>query len=218
MRSTLRLSATIACLFFLFVTGHSSPAVDEPVAIEILTESQNGFTVALDFQTPTLVANRHAGGDVSLRVDLPGAIPEFEAGVPVLPAISKLVVVPDGYSVRVHIKDMHEVRYDLQAYLSRDEMYNRSLRQVSQLPAVEVGEPGWMRWLRVAPVVIRPAHYEAAGHRIACADRMEIEFEFVPDGSSTGNAPDPERYWSQAFERTKIDGLGAYKPHVTADP
>lgn len=200
MRSTFLFLTTISCLFFFYAVGYASPAMGEPIAIEIMAESSSGFTVALDFQTPELIVHRQTPGVVSLRVDLPGAMPEFETDGPMLPALSKLVAVPDGYTVRARIRNMDEVRYDLESYAGRDELSSRTLRQTTRPSIVEVGEPGWMRWLRVAPVVIRPASYEAEEHQIVCADRMEIEFEFVRKGEISGNSPDRQRYWSQAFE------------------
>jgi hypothetical protein len=197
-----RLTGFAALLIVLLLTPsiYAGQITEESFGLEILTENQDGFTAAFDFQTPTIIANRYDQDVVSIRVDLPGSMPDFEQGGPALPVISRLVAVPDGYSVRARVKSIHESAYELAAYADRDEIYNRSLRSASNLPIVEVGEPGWMRWLRVAPVVIRPAVYRADEHAITCADRVEIEFEFVRDGSSIGEAPDPERYWSQAFE------------------
>ncbi|MCF7811807.1 hypothetical protein K9N50_12560, partial [bacterium] len=197
-----KLTGLTALLIVLLLTPsiYAGQIAEEAYELEVVTENQNGFTAAFEFQTPTIIANRYDQDIVSVRVDLPGSMPDFEQGGPALPVISRLVAVPDGYSVRARVSNIHESAYELAAYADRDEIYNRSLRSASSLPIVEVGEPGWMRWLRVAPVVIRPAVYRADEHTITCADRVEIEFEFVRDGSSIGEAPDPERYWSQAFE------------------
>jgi hypothetical protein len=89
--------------------------------------------------------------------------------------------------------------YSADAFIPRDES-NRSLRSMEVTPLVEVGEAGWMRSTRMAPVIIRPARYDGSSNRIEFAERMELEFHFIPDGSTTGYNPDPERYSSLDFE------------------
>ncbi|MDP8238903.1 MAG: C25 family cysteine peptidase [Candidatus Hatepunaea meridiana] len=194
------LSSIIISLLFLFTSVLASQATDEQVRIVTSAEGPNGFTVVLEFQTPTLVAGRDVNGNAKLRVDLPGAIPDFESEGPALPTVCKLVAVPDGHTVSMRISDLQEIRYDVERVISRDDMPVRTLHSTTQPPAVMVGEAGWMRWQRVVPVVIHPAQYITAEHQLACAQRMEIEFEFVPDGSYLGTTPDRDRYQSQAFE------------------
>ncbi|NQT35814.1 T9SS type A sorting domain-containing protein [bacterium] len=198
LKSTL-LTVILASLI-LSIPGFATPINDEAIRIETIVDSPNRFTVTLDFQQPTLIEGEDMNNDPKLRVDLAGTIPDFNSEGPALPVITRLIAVPDGYSVNVKIRDIQDVRYEVENIISRDRLPERNLRRVDRQPAVEVGEPVWMRWLRVAPVRIRPAHYLADEHQVACAERMEIEFEFIPDGSSTGRNPDPERYWSQAFE------------------
>jgi len=93
------------------------------------------------------------------------------------------------------------VTLSLDRVIHRLDSRTRELRQTSQPPAIEVGEPGWMRWMRIVPVIIRPAKYSPDEHQITAIERMDVDFEFIPDDSNlSNNVPDPERYWSQAFE------------------
>lgn len=200
MNLKLNLFKVILTSFILATPGFSSPIIDNAIGIETIIDNPGRFTVTLDFQQPTLIEGEDMNNDPKLRVDLAGAIPDFNSEGPALPVITRLIAVPNGYIVNVKIRDIRDVRYEVESIISRDRLPERNLRRVDRLPAVEVGEPGWMRWLRVAPVLIRPAYYLADEHQVACAERMEIEFEFIPDGSSTGRNPDPERYWSQAYE------------------
>jgi len=193
------LTVLITCLVFL-PTVDAAPVNEEPIYLEILSEGSDGFSVALNFREPTLIAGKDAQGAPLLRVDLPGTVPEFEREGPALPSITRLVAVPDGYAVRAWVRNIEENLFDVEPVIPRDRMSGRTLRRVVEPPVIEVGKPGWMRWLRVAPVVIRPARYLSDEHNVSCAGRIEIEFEFVPDNSSPGRNIDPERYWSLAFE------------------
>jgi len=201
MSSTSRLLLAIFCLLTIFMPVDGLPAaVEAPVVVEVLTEGPGGFTVSLDFRPPELCVCEDGAGDQQLWVDLPGTVTSLESEGPALPILTSLVAVPPGFRVRARIRQLREEAIDAGTVLPRDLMPERSPRQVAAPPAVEVGESGWMRWLRVAPVVIRPVRYLTGEHRILAAERMELEFEFIPDPASAGLRPDPQRYWSAAFE------------------
>ncbi len=191
----LGISAALGCL--LCATVHAAPALNNPTS-EVLSESSSGAVIAVEIPEATLsVLNRGESGD-AIAVEIPGTIPDFDQAGVVLPSITKLLEVPEGYRVAARVKNARMREYSIDAMIPRDGM-ERVLRKTEEPAAVEVGEPGWMRWLRVAPVVIRPAQYDPTTNTVQVAERMELEFEFIPDGNAGRLAPDPDRYWSLDF-------------------
>ena len=170
-----------------------------PMRVETISEASDGLTAEFSFiePEPRLMGDEEDG--YRLWFDMPGSVVDFDAEGPALPAFTRLIAVPDGYTVRFRIVSKTESEFEAEEVIPRDEM-RRTLRRIESLPAVEVGEPGWMRYLRVAPVVIHPARYNEQEHRLYSIDRMTVEFEFVPDGEFSDYTPDPDRYWSLAFD------------------
>jgi len=181
--------------------GLASPAPQNeiaPLTVRNVIENPTGVTIELDFPAGELVTIG-TGDESRLWLNTPGSIADFDAEGPALPVITKLIAVPDGYRVEARVVSRHEVVYDAERVLPRDAAL-RGVRQIASPPAVEVGDPCWIRWLRAAPVVIHPARYDAREHRIFASNSMVIEFDFIPDGTASASAPDPDRYWSQDFE------------------
>ncbi len=171
----------------------------EPMTASILSEGSTGFTARLNFADPDLRTIDDEQYGSRLWLDIPGCVIDFDAEGPALPVFTRLVAVPNGYSLRAKVTNHTETIIDAEPVLPRDQI-RRTMRSVSEKPLVEVGEAGWMRYLHVAPVVFHPARYDEGEHQIFSTDQMEVEFEFVPDGRPNVDAPDPERYGSLAFD------------------
>ena len=192
-------------LFFtLMATSISIAAIGaqwqtEPMAIQFREESRQRLTIDIDFNLGDLDIIDRQAVNQRLILNMPGSTFDFDRAGPALPQITRMIAVPDGYRVEARIIDRRDRIYEADQVLPRDRA-ERGVRQAAILPVVDVGETGWMRWLRIAPVVIRPAHYNAENHQIIAAESMRIEFNFIPDDDDASVAPDPERYWSQAFE------------------
>jgi hypothetical protein len=182
------------------ITPAFSALPDRLPVCETLQSGSDGFTVAINLPDAELKGIGDADQPGGCRIDIPGATPDFDGGGISLPALTRLIAVPDGYRAEARVVDRRDRIYEASAYMTRDAIARRELRNVYDPPPVEVGKPGWMRWLRVAPVVIHPARYLPETRQIASAERLEIEFRFVPDNSPSGITPDLERYWSQAYE------------------
>lgn len=173
-----------------------------PMEIQNLAENPDGFQVKLSFPAGELSVMEDTESGVRLRLDLPGSITDLESDGPALPVYTRMVAVPPGYRTIARVVRQEVVNYEAESVLPRDNNA-RSIRKISEtpeLPMIEVGDPIWVRWLRVVPVVVRPSRYDAENHSIAMAENLVLNFEFVPDNKPCGPAPDPERYWSQAFE------------------
>ena len=171
----------------------------EPWTIQFHEQSQERLVVDIDFNLGDLDIVDRQVEDRRLILNLQGSTFDFDTPGPAMPQITRMVAIPDGYRVEASVVSRSDRIYDVERVLPRDEVA-RQIRQVEKLPVVDVGESGWMRWLRMAPVVIRPAHYDSENHQVVAAENMRIEFNFVPDDRVTGIAPDADRYWSQTFE------------------
>jgi len=188
----------------VFILAGGSYAAEEftPIAPDVVvtSESAAGVSVTISIPSPTLsVLDRGESGQ-ALRVEIPGALPDFDEVGLALPTITKFVAVPAGYRAVAHLNATRETSYDAEALVARDNM-SRAIRSLTSTPTVEVGEAGWMRWLRIAPVVISPARYDAETHTLIVADQLDLSIEFVRDETDNVPAPDPERYWSLAYEQ-----------------
>ncbi len=179
--------------------GTALPAQDASAMIaQTISESPAGITVEFNFNRGDLQTIDN-GESTRLWYNMPGGTANFESDGPILPAFTRMIAVPVGYKVEAEVIRREETRYNAERVLPRDEMV-RDVRRVETKAAIDVGDVGWMRWMRIAPVAIHPAYYDNGNHQIVAADRMTVNFRFVPDDSPVGNIPDPERYYSLAFD------------------
>lgn len=201
MRFTALLITAVFILSSVSGYAYNPPAAVEnmPVSVQKLSETPDGLTLEIGFQTPFLQSYEDGNGQQWLMVDLPGAVPSYSGGGTALPELIRLVEVPSGYRVIARIVDSHEVEYSTDHILPRDAV-RRAARSIQQLPAVEAGDPVWIRYLHAAPVVLRPARFLPDENRVVVAERMTVEFEYVVDPTAELASPDPDRYYSEAFD------------------
>jgi len=194
------LSAAICTL----MVASSNPLLagqSDALRVEIASQKQNGFVAVFNFGSSTLKTAPDGSGNEHLWVDLPGAVLNFDHPGIAVPTFTRLVAVPEGCTVRARVND-RELRTSIVSNRLTDEIASlKSLESLPQSAEVVVGEPGWMRWLRVVPVTIRPVYYALEEHRIRSAEQLEVEFEFIPDGSGLSRASiNRERCQSIAFD------------------
>jgi len=168
------------------------------MTVSSLSQNAAGFTVELNFRSGELTV-LNQGESARLWHNIPGSVADFEAEGPALPVFARLAAVPSGYQLEAEVIDNHEIELNANVVLPRAQ-FVRDVRNVRTQSAVEVGDAGWMRWMRVAPVVIRPSHYEPADNRVVTSESMTVRFHLVPDGCPVEPTPDPTRYWSLAYE------------------
>jgi len=135
------------------------------------------------------------------RLVLPGATEQGLEGQASLPAIGRLIQVPDGNGVEIRILDMELREFDTapiapiapregEAVRVDEAYYGRDLSRLR--PTAEVGMPGIMHDLRVSPVVFHPVQYDPASGRLAVAASMTVEIVFSPAGKGA-DVPAPAR-------------------------
>jgi len=187
----------------------------EPWTIQFHEQSHERLVVDINFNLGELNILDPEATNRRLTLNLQGSTFDFDTPGPAMPHITRIIAIPDGYRVEGRVVSRTDRIFEAERVLPRDEVI-RQVRQVENLPVVDVGEAGYMRWMNVAPVVIRPAYYDGENHQVVAAENMRIEFNFVPDDKPAGIAPDPERYWSQAFE-TFFRGM-LINPNVLRNP
>jgi len=200
MRKNLLITMIVS--FGLIVQFSIGQAFDNHAAqlsVKNYHESPNGFHIDLEFPSGKLTTLVDGISGSRLYFDLPGATADFESDGPALPVFTRLIAVPPGYRVVATLDAVEEVCYSAESIQPRDQNL-RKVREVVQSPFIEIGDPVWIRWLRVVPVVIRPARYNLENHTVSVAEGIAVDFEFVPDSTPCASAPDPQRYYSQAFE------------------
>ncbi|MFC2150254.1 C25 family cysteine peptidase [Calditrichota bacterium] len=191
----------LLCFVTLLINPLGVEAASEAYQVEIMQTSESGFTADFTITKPELKIKEADDGGDRLWVDLPGATLDFESTGPALPVFTHMIAVPDGYKVRAMVKSRDNYELNASALYSNRDGENRTVRRADAKPVVEVGEAGWMRWLKVAPVVIHPAAYDYDNNIVEVASSMQVEFEFIRDfGSNTGIEIDPDRYWSASFD------------------
>lgn len=176
--------------------------VTEDLRAVVTSNNTASLSLEVTFSNPELrIYSDEEQGD-RLVVDMPGAVIDFDREGPALPGSFRLIAVPAGYSVRARVIDREETQIDVQPTIARDQM-RRSLRSAAeqQNEVVTVGEAGWMRHVRVAPVWFTPARYDAENHCVYVTERLSVEFEFYPDPNGNINSVQvDERYHSMAFD------------------
>ncbi|MBT3232049.1 MAG: T9SS type A sorting domain-containing protein [Calditrichaeota bacterium] len=188
----------VGCCMF-YGTSLAFTTETAPLSLINYIDNPNGFQIELNFPRGILTLIKETESESRLWFNTSGSIAEFESAGPALPVFTRLIAVPPGYRAVAQIISREEEIFDASSVLPKDE-YSRSIREIEQTPMLEVGDPIWIRWLRAVPIVIRPAQYNSQNHTISATERMIVEIEFLPDDEPCTYVPDPERYYSQAFE------------------
>ncbi|MBU1071699.1 hypothetical protein KKG45_00475, partial [bacterium] len=151
--------------------------------VKILQEGRDLVILQMDLNRLATERVEIGGRDFS-RLVISGAADQGTQGRPALPAISRLLQVPDGLGVAIRVVDMETRVYDTDPLapvpprdgeaIQVDEAYYK--QDLSHLqPTAEIGAPGVMRDLRVTPVVFHPVQYDPAAGKLTVAVRMIVE-------------------------------------------
>ncbi len=203
-------------------------------SVSLVDKSAAGMT--LQFMAPYLeVTPQEKQGENFQLINMPGAELDGIEGQPALPLITRLVAIPDGYTLQVKnietrsqtlagvyrpwpaqgLKDISDksLTMDNQLYLGT--------KRVDAQALVTVGQPSLLRGERVVPVRFRPVVWTASGGRLDANSEINVTFDFVAsnDGNnSNGSHLIPESFASMyeseilGYERNGqvMDGLGSY--------
>ncbi len=168
------------------------------VGVQLTAKSNQGMH--LRFQAPSLnIIAQEAEGQEYQLLNLPGAELDGPLGQPALPLFTRMVAIPDGFTLEVG--DVSSRKVDLEgtfkpwpaqdirdrgdAAIHVDQNYYLGRAVAAAPAAVSVGEPGLIRGLRVVPVHFRPVNWNPADGRATVAAEMDVELRLVP--SNDGN-------------------------------
>jgi len=203
-------------------------------AVSLLDKSSDGIT--LQFNAPYIeVTAQEKSGENFQLINMPGAELDGLEGEPALPLITRLVAIPDGFTLRVKnietnnqtlegtfnpwpaqgLKDVTDESFAI------DREYYQGAKRAGSAPLVTVGEPGLLRGERVVPVRFHPVVWNASAGQLDAASEISVSFEFVAsdDGNnSRGSRLIPESFASMyeseiiGYQRNGevMDGLGSY--------
>jgi hypothetical protein len=165
------------------------------------------------------------------RANIPGHIHTSEVGKPELPVLSRLIEVPDGYTVKVRItnvcssemkpsrKRIRGMLYPAQEGETKVTPQRRhsftldkaayAARDYPSSDTVTIESVGIVRHKKLSTVTISPVRYNPHSNRISVITSMKIEITFVPEGSSSSKSPIPE---SRLFNETIGKGVLNYNP------
>jgi hypothetical protein len=198
------LATALAVLALAATAAYGAPALvpasevspqDAP-RIEVAASDAGGLSLV--FELPLLAAERlSADGREFQSLAIPGGGLSGNVGEPGIPSFTRFLVVPDGAAASVSVtpEDVEEIAdVDLLPILDEAsqkvswnaEAYARD--DFGVLPAVEVGEPGILRGLRVVPVTFRPIEYNPVQKTLRVAGRLRVDVRFEGESLATARA------------------------------
>jgi hypothetical protein len=184
----------------------------------VLSKGPSYFEAVIEVPQPVL-APASLGGRDAVRLDLPGWTSAGVEGAPALPLRSYAVAIPEGESFSISvtgespasysdilllpfwsgaIEDLEAREYPVEA--ASDDAYSRDAALPSSL--YRAGEPCYLRDLRLVPIDVSPARYNARTGDLEVFRRLRVRVE--TSGSGAGPAlrrPDAggwERIYSAA--------------------
>jgi len=219
-------------------TEISLGADDSQLQAGVQLTGKNNQSMSLHFQAPRLeIMPQEAAGQEFQLLNIPGAELDGPVGQPALPLYTRMVAIPDGFTLevvdlssrKVPLEGSYkpwpaqDIRAKGDADIRLDSAYYLGRSLAAAPAAVSVGQPGLMRGLRVVPVYFRPVSWNPADGTTAVLAEMDVELRLVPssDGnkSSLDNRPLPEsfaRMYEQdviGFDRDAVavhEGPGTY--------
>ncbi len=232
----MNLRATALCMLILLplygiatpfqapLTWHGAPGSSEGESwsVQIITSNASGTHLILEcpgFWTQAVQQD----GETRTKVILPESGVLTEVGLPVMPAIARLLAIPDDKDPVVVI---HNVEYQTVAcdnpYLAEPiegsailESSQVEIEDIYPLNWAEVNPPGILKDYRVAQVDISPVRYDAINQELMLATRLEIEIK--TQQPSTVNLKTHHARPSEAFQplyESLIDNLDEFNTAV----
>ena len=188
----LSLSVTAALLLVAFSTRASDGLVQENEQCVRLTASDHR-SVSLEFELPEIQKQEvEREGELFEAYDVPGEGVTYEYGRPLLPAISRFVVVPPTAGLELVVRPDHPrtVRSIHPPVLCLDESLTDTggadipVRYDDGLypPVVaEMSEPSVIRGVRLVKLTTYPIQYDPASGSYIHHEHIEAEIRFTDD-------------------------------------
>jgi hypothetical protein len=203
-------------------------------SVVLADKSSSGMT--LQFKAPYVeITSQEKSGENFQLINMPGAELDGADGEPALPLITRLVAIPNGYTLRVKnvetqnqtldgnfrpwpaqgMKDISDDSFTM------DSQYYLGNKRVDSPALVTVGQPSLLRGERVVPVRFRPVVWTPSGGSLEAASEILVTFEMVASNDGNNSSAGrliPESFASMyeseiiGYERNGevMEGLGTY--------
>ncbi|MBM3327557.1 MAG: hypothetical protein FJY65_11395, partial [Calditrichaeota bacterium] len=183
-----------------------------PVNIQITVTERNSLAISLDIAEFNC-EQVSADGERLTRISLDQEASTRQAGMPELPVVTRVVMLPPRGGVRVIIDDIEthiEKSVPIDADGDADGELGRGLREVGEdgfWPAspVVVGTPAILRGVRLAAVNCYPVQYNAITKQTRFIDR--INFRLVFEGEGENEVENPDRLPLSSYAAKILDEL-----------
>lgn len=183
----------------LVLFQHSLSSLTSSSVISVVRENPGGVTLQFHLDEAQFQSREVQGHRVAW-FDLGESAPSFEENDGVaLPHIFRLVAVPPGHTVQGEVLSAQYRSLKTIDETYRDRLHRR-LREVRDSELVTIGDPGRMRYLRVAPVVINPFRLSPQNGNIEQLTQLTLNLTFIPQGDGERGELPSQRYWSPLFE------------------
>jgi hypothetical protein len=165
-------------------------------AVRVVSADATGLT--LEFELPAIDVRPIAvDGETYQAIDFEGAGSEGEVGEPMLPVLSRFIMIPQraGVSFRVTASETTELSGyrpfpvqdgDTDGAFARDAAAYARVGYGEAEPA-RIGEPALARDLRLVPITFRPVRYDASRGTIEAASRITVRVDYT--GEDLRNVP-----------------------------
>jgi len=163
-------------------------------APEVSVVARGEDSITLEFELPVLEREDfRVAGESYQALGIPGGAIRGEAGMPGLPALTRLVALPGGTTARARLvsrEDNHFTNlrpFPVQPDGAEDFVIDRAYyaglgARTDDSPAITLGEPAILADLRVLPLTFHPVAYDPATNELRVARRMTVELEFEGAG------------------------------------
>jgi hypothetical protein len=189
--------------------------------VRVLSQGADHIEAVLDVPEPVLLPGR-LGDRNAFRLELPGWTLAAAEGAPALPLRSLAVAVADGENVRIFVtgeapivfknvlllpfwsgirEKPNILEYPVEA--ASDEAYARGGSVPREL--YEAGAPCYLRDLRLLPIDVRPARYDARTGELQVFSRLRIRVESDGGGPGPGFRLPDAGGWEQVYSAAALN-------------
>ncbi|MDO9171217.1 MAG: C25 family cysteine peptidase [bacterium] len=198
------------------------PAAGAQPALSLLGDA--GDVLTLELTLPRLsVEEVAAGGGAWQVLSFPDAAQRGVEGAPGLPVFSRLIALPAGATAKARIiasETVDLLGYRLLPVQGREGepfVFDKDAYAAggaAGAPSVEVGRPGVMHGLTVAPVVFSPLGYDPATGRVTAAVSLTVEVTITGGAGKAARRAETAAY-DEFFRARVLNYGGADKSAVT---
>ena len=208
---------------YVFRPGGNSPETS-------IISSDRSITITYSISELNLESITNENGTF-YRMSIPGHIPSTETGKPEMPVLSRIIIVPEGYTYKVRItevktsrlkperKKVNGILFPAQEGETKAPQRQKpafaidkaayATREFIKSDTIKIVPIGTVRNKHIATVLINPVRYNPRTNVVNIITSMKIEIIFKGAGNDDSKALFPE---SPLFNETLVKGILNYNP------